>query len=261
MNEYTEILENSVNRLFGDISGKPESAENWELVEELGILNLFLPEELGGMDGGWQEASIVFRLCGYHALPLPVGETMIARRLLHESGKEIPSGPLNLNDVVTGETLMKYGAYMRTSQISGAILACLEKTVDYTRDRKQFGRQLSKFQAIQHQLALLAEEAAAVASASAAAALALDRSDGGFEVSCAKLRANEAAGVVAGISHQLHGAIGITKEFGLYRHTQRLWAWRAEFGNNRYWAQRIGKYVLGNSDNSAWDLITSRGNR
>ncbi|WP_417321016.1 acyl-CoA dehydrogenase family protein [Emcibacter sp.] len=261
MNDYIEILVHSVNRLYGDISDGPEKPGNWQLIEELGILNLFLPEDLGGMDGGWQEASVILRLSGYHAIPLPVGETMIARKMAHEAGIEIPSGPLNLNDFVTGDMLMKYGAYLRTCQISGAILACLEKTVEYTRDRKQFGRQLSKFQAIQHQLALLTEEAAAVASASAAAAVALDRSDGNFEVSCAKLRANQAAGLVAGISHQLHGAIGITKEFGLYHHTQRLWAWRAEFGNNRYWAQRIGKHILGHSDNSAWALITSRGNQ
>ncbi len=343
MNEYTDILENSVNRLFHDIAENTANIDAWKQVEELGILNLFLPEDEGGMKGQWQDAAIVFRLCGYHAIPLPVGETMIARKVLRASECSIPTGPILISNhaaaelvrhtsseslhltgtvtvlgsalegahilatikhdghyvcvllnsadadrsppnsktsketqsvyhfkntecsVVTGldsanEVLLKYGAFLRTTQISGALIACLEKTVDYTSDRSQFGRPLSKFQVIQHQLALMTEEAAAVSSASAAAAIALEGSTSNFEISCAKLRANQAAGIVPGIAHQLHGAIGITEEYGLHRYTLRLWAWRSEFGNDRYWAQKIGKYVLTHSDESAWALITARGN-
>jgi acyl-CoA dehydrogenase len=161
-------------------------------------------------------------------------------------------------DGIDGETVLRLGAFLRTAQMAGALSACLELCIRYAQERSQFGRPIRKFQAIQHQIALLAEEAAAVTSASRAAATALDRGDASFELACTKLRANQAAGPSALIAHQVHGAIGITKEHSLHRFTQRLWTWRSEFGNDRHWARWLGRFVLSEETSSPWSLLTSR---
>jgi acyl-CoA dehydrogenase len=138
------------------------------------------------------------------------------------------------------DRLYRVLALARASQMAGAIAAALSLSVAHTRQREQFGRPLAAFQAIQQQLAVLAEEAATARAASAAAARAADRGEASFEIACAKLRANQAAGIAASIAHQVHGAIGFTHEYALQAFTRRLWAWRSEYGNERKWAGEIG---------------------
>jgi acyl-CoA dehydrogenase len=112
-------------------------------------------------------------------------------------------------------------------------------TVGYAQDRHQFGVPLVKFQAIQHYLALLAEE---VTAAGAAADRAVD-SPTELNVAAAKVRCGEAAGVSAALAHQIHGAIGFTQEHRLQQFTRRLWSWRDDFGTEAEWAIRLGKLV------------------
>ena len=57
------------------------------------------------------------------------------------------------------------------------------------------------------------------------------------------MRVGEAAGTGAAIAHQVHGAMGFTYEHTLHHATRRLWAWREEFGNETYWAMRLGRMV------------------
>lgn len=156
-------------------------------------------------------------------------------------------------------SLFALGAFARVAASAGALQAILEQTVEHTNQRVQFGRPLSQFQVIQQQLALLAEDAAAVACAALAAARALDVGDADFEIAAAKLRANRAIGSGTSIAHQCHGAIGVTHEHGLHRFTQRLWSWRSEFGNDRHWAHWLGERVV--RAGALWPLLTERGDR
>ena len=64
-----------------------------------------------------------------------------------------------------------------------------------------------------------------------------------LEVASAKIRVGEAAGEGAAIAHQVLGAIGFTQEHTLHRFTQRLWAWRDDFGNESDWAVKLGNQV------------------
>jgi acyl-CoA dehydrogenase len=64
-----------------------------------------------------------------------------------------------------------------------------------------------------------------------------------LEVASAKIRVGEAATEGAAIAHQVHGAIGFSGEHALHRFTQRLWAWRDDFGTESDWAVRLGKLV------------------
>lgn len=150
------------------------------------------------------------------------------------------------------------GAAMRTAQIAGGLERALELCVSYSQQRVQFGRTISKFQAIQHNLATLAAEAAA---ASAAVGLAAEGIAGGPDlllVAAAKGRASEAASIGAAIAHQSHGAIGFTWEYPLNLATRRLWSWRDEFGNEAEWYPIVADPVLTGDAAAIWPAMTRR---
>jgi acyl-CoA dehydrogenase len=79
-----------------------------------------------------------------------------------------------------------------------------------------------------------------------------------LEAAAAKIRVGEAAGEGAGIAHQVLGAIGFTKEHTLHRFTQRLWAWRDDFGNESFWAARLGSHVAANGADALWPMLAAR---
>jgi acyl-CoA dehydrogenase len=156
------------------------------------------------------------------------------------------------------ERLLVLGALVRAAQIGGALDAALALSIEHVNQRVQFGKPLAKFQAVQQALALFAEEAAAVNCAGQAAARIADARRPDLEVSAAKLRANLAAGVGAATAHQVHGAIGFTQEYPLHRFTRRLIAWRAEFGADRFWAERLGRQVAAIGADSVWSELVRR---
>ena len=154
--------------------------------------------------------------------------------------------------------LRAFGAAMRTVQIAGALSRTLDLTIRYAGERAQFGRPIGKFQAIQHQVAMLAAHSAA---ASAAADMAADAAGDGMEpllIGAAKTRAGEAASAGAAIAHAVHGAIGFTHEHTLHFSTKRLWSWRDEFGKENDWALLLGRAALAAGPQRLWaDLITA----
>ncbi len=156
----------------------------------------------------------------------------------------------------------RLGAAIRAQQIAGALEHILDQSVQFALDRVQFGRPIAKFQAVQHNLAMLAGEVAAAGAAADAAAEAVaahgiagDQVEA--EVAVAKIRAGEAAGTGAAIAHQVHGAMGFTKEHSLHHATRRLWAWREEFGNEAVWAARLGRMVAARGADALWPFITA----
>jgi acyl-CoA dehydrogenase len=163
-----------------------------------------------------------------------------------------------LPSAIDGCLLLRFGALFRAAQMAGAMEAALALSTRYANDRIQFGRPIAKFQAIQQQLALLAEQAAAasVAVESAAAAVAAARPSASLAIAAAKIRAGEAAGKVAEIAHQVHGAIGFTHEHSLHRLTRRLWSWRDEFGTESQWSLDLGKQVMAAGADALWSTIT-----
>lgn len=168
------------------------------------------------------------------------------------------------NGPQSDEIVMAGGALMRAAQMAGAIEAVLEMTVQYARERQQFGKPIGSFQAIQHQLAILAGHAAA---ATRAVDAGFDRiaENGGddavmlFEAAVAKIRCGEAATAAASIAHQTHGAIGFTDEHRLHYFTRRLWSWRAEFGTAGWWSQRLGRQVAAAGNEAFWPMVTAAG--
>src|SRR6201984_2735174 len=154
--------------------------------------------------------------------------------------------------------LVCFGAAVRLQQMAGALEKILEQSVQYALDRSQFGRPIAKFQAVQHNLAMLAGEvAAASAAADAAAEACVGPEIAVGEIAIAKVRGGEAAGTGAAIAHQVHGAMGFTYEHSLHHATRRLWAWREECGNETVWAARLGRMVAARGADEFWPFITA----
>jgi acyl-CoA dehydrogenase len=160
-------------------------------------------------------------------------------------------------------SLMLMGAVARSLQIAGALESMLDISVRYANERIAFEKKISKFQAVQHNLAKLAGEAAAALAAASSAADALSNSacfdDAVFlEAASAKIRCAEAAEKGAAIAHQVHGAIGFTLEHILHRYTLRALAWRDDFGHDSHWAVELGKLVAARGADELWPLVASR---
>ena len=146
-------------------------------------------------------------------------------------------------------------ALARAAQLRGAMEQLLAMSVGYAHDRVQFGRPLARFQAIQHHLAEMAGQAAATGAAVDAAAQA----GAPFAFAAAKARASQAAGTVARLAHQVHGAIGYTAEHDLHQWTTRLWAWRDECGSEAHWWQVLGAEAARGGGAALWPTMVSAG--
>ena len=149
-------------------------------------------------------------------------------------------------------------ALARAVQLAAALEQVLAWTVQYAGERQQFGRPLSKFQAIQMELAEMAGEVTAVTALTDAAVQALDRGSADFVLAAAaaKVRAGAAVEVVARLAHQVHGAIGFTQEHKLHHLTRRLWSWRDEAGSDLAWSRVLGAGLLSGGPDGFWPALT-----
>ena len=169
------------------------------------------------------------------------------------------ASPIAVGGAADIEQMLCRCAAVRALQIAEAAARVLEMTVEYAGQRKQFGKPIGGFQAIQHQLAAAAGEVASARVAAQQARLALASGNNlMFACGIAKARANDAGGAVARASHQVHGAIGFTQEYALHRFTRRIQAWRAEYGSSAYWNRRVGEVIL-KSHASVWSIISAAG--
>jgi acyl-CoA dehydrogenase len=154
--------------------------------------------------------------------------------------------------------LRAQAAAVRAMQIAGAAERALELTVDYAKERVQFGRAIGKFQAVQQSIAQIGGQVAAARAAADTVAASFERMDAFYLFAAAKVRAGEAAGLVARQAHQVHGAIGFTQEYQLHFLTKRLWSWRDEYGNEAQWSRRLGEEVFRRGADAAWPFLTAR---
>jgi alkylation response protein AidB-like acyl-CoA dehydrogenase len=157
-----------------------------------------------------------------------------------------------------GDELVRRGAWARCVQILGAFAAAADLTAAHIGERKQFGRPLRQFQAVQHALAgLLGEiERSRAATALATAAVAdhgFDSARADYAVTVAKVAVGRAVGPVTTVAHQLHGAIGVTIEHPLWLATMRARSWADDFGSTTQHARRLGRMALSGDD--PWDLV------
>ena len=140
-------------------------------------------------------------------------------------------------------------AVLAAIEMAGIGERLLEMSIEHANQRSQFGKPIGRFQAVQQQLAVMAEQVVLVRIAGQSACghgLALPEN----VAAMAKSVASSAAPVVARIAHAMHGAIGMTAEFPLHRFTARLHALRMAHGAESYWNARLGEARLGFGGNS-----------
>ncbi|WP_289014345.1 acyl-CoA dehydrogenase family protein [uncultured Methylobacterium sp.] len=313
----------------------------WKLLDENGLPLALVSESAGGVGLDPGTAARLIRRCGFHALPLPLPETLAGAALWADLSGEPASGSLTLASktielaqvedgfllsgtlrgvpwgsqssallvdavdsggrrcvariegarlldtqhnlageprdgldisglVLPGEQVRAapdwiagsaagavetIGAWVRAQQLAGGLERSLAYAIQHVGERQQFGRPIGRFQAIQH---MLAEAAGHVAAASAAADLAgaaWSESRFVLATAIAKSRCGEAAGRVAEVCQQVHGAMGFTHEHPLHHTTRRLWSWRDEFGHEALWQERIGRLVCLEGGAALWPML------
>lgn len=148
-------------------------------------------------------------------------------------------------------------ALSRVALSVGALEHVLELAITYVTEREQFGRTLSKFQSLQHYLAIMAADVAAATRATDAAIVSLGTERFALDVAAAKSRVGEATNRVAELAHQVHGAMGFTHEHQLHHFTRRLWAWRDEFGDEVFWQQRLGRHIAAAGPDEVWPFLAT----
>lgn len=167
-----------------------------------------------------------------------------------------PAGwPRDTIDAMPGSPL-PLAALARAQAMAGALERLLEITVAHVATRVQFGKPLAAFQATQQALAVLAGEVAAGTAAADHAIEAFDR-DPVLAAAVARARLGEAAAKAGAIAHQLHGAIGFTREHPLHRLTTALWTWRDEYGTQGYWTRQLGRRALDAGREGYWPMVTA----
>ena len=97
MSENRTLLTDMAAGLFAELAGA-DFATVWPRLTEAGFATLLVPEEKGGFGGDWGDLFAVLRLAGQHALAAPLGETIVAHKLLAEAGIEPPEGAIALLD-------------------------------------------------------------------------------------------------------------------------------------------------------------------
>ncbi|TDH56795.1 acyl-CoA dehydrogenase [Mycobacterium eburneum] len=175
----------------------------------------------------------------------------------HGVGFDLPVAAFTGIEASAGEELTRRGAWARCVQTVGVLDAAAEWSAAHTRERTQFGRPLSAFQAVQQALAGMAggiERARAATTLAVAAATdhGFGSAQADYAVTVAKVVLGRVVPAVTTAAHQLHGAIGVTIEHRLWLATTRAHSWVDEFGRPGHHARRLGRAVL---SADAWDTI------
>ncbi|SNS30872.1 Acyl-CoA dehydrogenase, N-terminal domain [Sphingomonas laterariae] len=214
---------------------------------------------------GAASAPVAFAAVAVHALIEQGGVLRLIR--LNDCARAPSGDPGSLAELVgwpeapgatgwpaSGVDLAALIAIARAAAMAGAGDRLLEMTVAYANERIQFGKPIGKQQALQQQLAVMAEQVVAMRmAAEIGCAAGLEGNAAGAAV--AKRIASAAAVIVADTAHAVHGAIGISEEYDLQLYTRRLRQWRLAGGGETYWAQRLGRLRLAAASLTSVDFV------
>lgn len=151
-----------------------------------------------------------------------------------------------------GHAWLRRAALLRGAQMLGAMQWCLARTTAYTQERKQFGREIGKFQVVQQ---MMAEMASAVVASQVMLDAAIADPDNVAVVAAARSRLGDAADTVFAHAHQVHGAIGFSHEYVLHFRTRRLMAWRDQFGSVAEWRRQLAAAFAGKTADAVWPVM------
>ncbi len=146
-----------------------------------------------------------------------------AEALIGEEGAGLP-----LIERVTDEAIAA-----QCAEACGAMKVAHAMTVEYSRQRKQFGVPIGKFQVLQHRMVDMYTEYEQALSMTYLATLKLDESERERKLaaSAAKVRVGQAAHHIGQDAIQIHGGNGMTDEYAIGHYFKRLTIFDSEFGN------------------------------
>ena len=141
------------------------------------------------------------------------------------------------------EGVLSAGRAGLAAELSGAAQGAFDMTVNYLKERKQFGVEIGTFQALQHRAAHLYAEIELVKSAVLKALQDLDSMYDAAALSCslAKAKAGEVAKLASQEGVQMHGGIGMTDEYDIGFYMKRIRAAQEMFGDAAFHAERFAK--------------------
>ncbi|MBP9712579.1 MAG: acyl-CoA/acyl-ACP dehydrogenase [Sterolibacterium sp.] len=189
-----------------------------------------------------------------HAV-LPAAVKLTANESLESSRRLFrvewtPSDKTRVADAAAGQAVWQKavdrGVLANAAQLAGLAARMLDLSVDYSVDRKQFGKQIGSFQALKHYMADVAVklEFARPVIYRAAYALSHNQQRTSIHASHAFLAALEAALYAAKKGMQVHGAMGYTWEVDLQIFMKRAWVLAAAWGDKGFHKSRVAEFVL-----------------
>ncbi|MFQ5879596.1 MAG: acyl-CoA dehydrogenase family protein [Dehalococcoidia bacterium] len=142
------------------------------------------------------------------------------------------------------QAIDEWGAAASCAAMVGGAQRVLDMTIAYAADRHQFGRPIGSFQAVQHHCA---DMATAVISSRYMAYEAIWRLSEGLtasqEVSMAKAWVSDAYQQVCALGHQVHGAVGFTREHDLHLFTRHCYTLALDYGDGTHHRERVAKQL------------------
>jgi alkylation response protein AidB-like acyl-CoA dehydrogenase len=141
------------------------------------------------------------------------------------------------------EAALNVGRAAVAAELAGLGEEAFGRTLSYLKTRKQFGRPIGSFQALQHRAARVFIE---LEITQAAVLKALQMQDADFEraagvIAVAKARAGASAALAVQEAVQMHGGIGMTDEFDIGLFMKRARAGQELFGDGRFHADRLAR--------------------
>ncbi|MBW2623432.1 MAG: acyl-CoA/acyl-ACP dehydrogenase [Deltaproteobacteria bacterium] len=133
-------------------------------------------------------------------------------------------------------------AVAKCAEMVGAIQSAFSMSVEYAKEREQFGRPIGSFQAIQHHLANMAVDVDSSRFITYQAAWKISEGlEAGTEAAMAKAFTSEAAARVTRYSHQIHGAVSFCDEHDLHFYYRKVKAASVAFGDTEYHLEHIAR--------------------
>ena len=191
----------------------PDASATYDALVAMGVTSVLVPEAEGGLGMDEVTAVAILEETGYVALEHPILEATMG-----DDSERLALGA--------------------AAQLVGLGQRMLDLTVDYAKQREQFGVPIGSFQAVKHHLADALKELAF-----SRPAVAPRRRHHGprRDISMAKAMASDAARFSGRQALQCHGAIGYTVEHDLHRYLKRTWTLARTHGDAAWHRERIAE--------------------
>ena len=168
----------------------------------------------------------------------------LTRKIYSVDFSSTPAERLGTTDSLDGAFALAAAAL--SAEMVGGMQRTLDITVAYAKTRKQFGKPIGIYQAVQHQCADMYLETESSRSATYYAAWTLEENapDAAVAVSIAKMYSSDAARTVGNRGIQVHGGMGFTWENDLHLYYRRAKASETMLGDASFHRERIARLVI-----------------